>query len=93
MASDFAADLLCCSKRTLYTRYLATGRLPYVVRSWGYGPGKQRHKAFVPRPIVQELAVALIMDHARKGPNLIRKKMAALAGLDTIASGFIPMRR
>lgn len=95
MAGDFAADMLGCTREQFYSRYLRTGRLPYIVRQWLCGDGRTRRaircqKAFVPRTVVQELVIALLSEHARKGPNLAKKKMTALHGVDAVAKRLYP---
>lgn len=91
MAADFACDLLNCSRQTLESRYLRTGRLPYMVRRWSRGVrGHPASKVFVPRAVVQELAVALVMDHRRKVSNQSKQKLGVLKGLDAISRRLYP---
>jgi hypothetical protein len=42
------------SRRNFYFRYLLSGRVPYVVKTWFHGR-KMRRKSFVPRAALLEL--------------------------------------
>ena len=94
MASDFAADLLNCSRDGFIRRYIRTGRLPYYIATWPFGTGGKlvKNKIFVPRSLVHEQAVLLVLSHRRSKSDayLARKKMATLHGLDAIAERLYP---
>ena len=66
------------SRGGFYNRYLLSGRLPYVVKSWWHG-GKRRRKSLVLRSallemLTKEICHAAKLQYVRRG----RTTMAAL---------------
>src|SRR6516165_1654104 len=78
VAVDHAARMAGMNRSGFYNRYLLSGRLPYVVKSWWHG-GKRRRKSLVLRSallemLTKEICHAAKLQYVRRG----RTTMAAL---------------
>ena len=61
---DRAAYMAGLTQMAFYCRYLYSGRLPYVVKTWFHGR-KMRRKSFVPRAALLELLTREMLEAAR----------------------------
>jgi hypothetical protein len=68
---DRAAHMAGLSRRNFYFRYLLSGRVPYVVKTWFHGR-KMRRKSFVPRAALLELLARELCQAARL--QLLRRR-------------------
>src|SRR6516225_5629526 len=71
VAVDHAARMAGLSRGGFYNRYLLSGRLPYVVKSWWHG-GKRRRKSLVLRSallemLTKEICHAAKLQYVRRG--------------------------
>jgi hypothetical protein len=84
---DRAAHMAGLCERNFYDRYLASGRLPYVVKTWFHGR-KMRRKSFVQRSallelLARELCEAAKLHMSRRGRPAIPRK-ATVADLERL---------
>ena len=78
VAVDHAARMAGMNRSGFYNRYLLSGRLPYVVRSWWHG-GKRRRKSLVLRSALFEtLTEEICRDAKLQYARRQRTTMAAL---------------
>ena len=85
---DRAAHMAGLSQRNFYDRYLQTGRLPYVVRTWFNGR-KRRQKSFVQRNallelLARELGGAARRHMARRGQRVAISRRAKVADMERL---------
>ena len=80
VAIDHAARMLGINQTSFYNNYLASGRLPYVVKRWRHGKGRPRRKSFVLRSALIEVLTKDLYQQARR--QYVRRSRRRMAGLE-----------
>jgi hypothetical protein len=79
VAVDHAARMAGMNRSGFYNRYLLSGRLPYVVKSWWHA-GKRRRKSLVLRSALLEMLTEEICRDAKL--QYVRRHRTTMAALE-----------